>query len=602
MPAKPRVLEMVLDAYREGDLDESIRLVRTLVEAAPQATAPRQLLAALFASNGNGRQALAHYRRLLPQAVSRGEVIRSVAFQKQIDVYEQPDALAPGRWLTLQKQLREHGLPFLAEAPGGAGRPWTEAQLLALPRAWFERIAAETRFEILGLEPRMLDVDAGTVWEILAGRMLWSFALPDGRASAESLAAEGDAVHVDPGLARTARVSLLPELPVEALRFEAALARDLRLALTAGLHVTSTGAELTEETRALLPIRPRRREDLDDAPRVPLPNASTEPLRLPTPAEEPERPVPVAGDSSGWVDFGMVSLTETPVAAGGDGGSPAASDPSDGSERSATGGDAPAPDGAPEAIPVSGPHEPAVSGSEGMASGPASHSIPDRERIIDLPPFEAEPVGASAQSPDEAGSDRPADEPGASSAQEGHGPGAPGWVDHEAEEAGIAASQDLPEPAESAEVYMLSSAHDPFATSIGEPEQQVERRRHPRVSVSLASRLALLRLTGSRVTPVEGRLNDLSTSGFSIRFASTELGDSRAALADAVVAVDLDVPGPHGGLRLAAQVRWLECDEGGDEVRLGIEFVLLTEPDRRRIAGTLAAAALAAREQERKAA
>jgi hypothetical protein len=43
----------------------------------------------------------------------------------------------------------------------------------------------------------MLDVDAGTVWEILAGRMLWSFALPDGRASAESLAAEGDAVHVD---------------------------------------------------------------------------------------------------------------------------------------------------------------------------------------------------------------------------------------------------------------------------------------------------------------------------------------------------------------------------------------------------------------------
>jgi hypothetical protein len=72
---------MVLDAYREGDLDESIRLVRTLVEAAPQATAPRQLLASLFASTSNGRQALAHYRRLLPQAVARGEVIRSVAFQ-----------------------------------------------------------------------------------------------------------------------------------------------------------------------------------------------------------------------------------------------------------------------------------------------------------------------------------------------------------------------------------------------------------------------------------------------------------------------------------------------------------------------------------------
>ena len=135
MPAKPRVLEQVLDAYREGDLDECIRLVRTLVEAAPQATAPRQLLAALFASTGNGRLALAQYRRLLPQAADRGEVIRSIAFQKQIDVYERPDALAPGRWHVLQKQLREKGLPFLSEAPGSSGKPWTESQLLALPRA-----------------------------------------------------------------------------------------------------------------------------------------------------------------------------------------------------------------------------------------------------------------------------------------------------------------------------------------------------------------------------------------------------------------------------------------------------------------------------------
>jgi len=60
VPSKPRLLELVLDAYREGDLHECIRLVRTLVGAAPQATAPRQLLAALFSSTGNGRQALAH--------------------------------------------------------------------------------------------------------------------------------------------------------------------------------------------------------------------------------------------------------------------------------------------------------------------------------------------------------------------------------------------------------------------------------------------------------------------------------------------------------------------------------------------------------------
>jgi len=580
VPAKPRVLEQVLDAYREGDLDESIRLVRTLVEAAPQATAPRQLLAALFASNSNGRQALAHYRRLLPQAVARGEVIRSVAFQKQIDLYEKPDALAPGRWLTLQRQLRERGLPFLAEAPGNVGRPWTEAQLLALPRAWFERIAAETRFEILGLEPRALDVEAGTVWEVLAGRMRWSFALPDGRASAESLAAEGDAVHVDPGLARTARVSLVPELPVEALRFEAGLARDLRLALTAGLHVTRAGmAGLTQETRALLPIRPRRREDFDDAPRAPLPNAGTEPLKLPAPAKDAEQPAPVVGDGAGWVEFGVLSLSETPAAGGGGSSTPGASDAASGGEPGATGGDGDAP-----------------------ASEPPSHGIPEREHILDLPPSAAEPERAGAQSPEEVGSDRPAEESSVPAAQERHDPGAPGLEDRPAEEAGIAASQDMPEPIDSAEVYMLPSGSDSFPASIGDQEQQVERRRHPRVSVSLASRLALLRLTGSHVTPVEGRLNDLSTSGFSIRFASRELGASRGALADAVVAVDLDVPGPQGGLRLAGQARWLEVDEARDEVRLGIEFVLMTEPDRRRIAGTLAQAALAAREQERKAA
>lgn len=568
MPTKPRVLEQVLDAHREGDLDECIRLVRTLVEAAPQATAPRQLLAALFASTGNGRLALAQYRRLLPQAAERGEVIRSIAFQKQIDVYDRPDALAPGRWHVLQKQLRERGLPFLSEAPGSSGRPWTETQLLALPRAWFERIATETRFEILGLEQRALDVEAGTVWEVLAGRMRWSFALPDGRASAEALAAEGDVVHVDPGLARTARVTLVPELPVEALRFEAELARDLKLALTAGLHVSGTATGLTPETRSLLPTRPRRREDFDDVPRAPLPNADIEPLRLPPPDEDTERPAP--GDGAGWVEFGVLSLSEPPA---GDGG---------GASRDGTG------DGAGITLP------------------------PERERVLDLPPPEAESVGAEARAADEEVAEPPA---GPAAVSAGEGPAAdraadaPDSTGHApaddapvtADDAEVAVPEESP-PVDPAEVYLQPTSPDPIAGSIGEQEPQVERRRHPRVSVSLASRIALLRLSGSTVAPVEGQLGDLSTSGFNIRFESQALGASRGALVDAVVAVDLDLPGPRGGLRLAAQVRWLEVDDVRNEVRLGIEFVLLTEPDRRRIAGTLAQAALAAREQERRAA
>jgi PilZ domain-containing protein len=578
VPTKPRVLEQVLDAYREGDLDECIRLVRTLVEAAPQATAPRQLLAALFASTGNGRLALAQYRRLLPQSAERGEVIRSIAFQKQIDVYERPDALAPGRWHVLQKQLRERGLPFLSEAPGSSGRPWTETQLLALPRAWFERIAGETRFEILGLEQRALDVEAGTVWEVLAGRMRWSFALPDGRASAESLAAEGDVVHVDPVLARTARVTLVPELPVEALRFEAELARDLKLALTAGLHISGTAIALTPEGRGLLPTRPRRREDFDDMPRAPLPNAGVEPLRLPPPQEEDATPVPAGSDGAGWVEFGVLSLSEPPA---GDGG--------DASRDGATG-----------------------SGGDARITLP-----PERERVLDLPPPEAEPVSVEARIDDEAMAEGPAEPPAVPLAEEPVGSDvpetpvpasdAPAPVDDVPDDVPAPVDDEVPASevaplVDPAEVYLLQPSPDPIAGSIGDQEPQVERRRHPRVSVSLASRIALLRLSGSTVAPVEGQLSDLSTSGFSIRFASQGLGASRGALVDAVVAVDLDLPGPRGGLRLAAQVRWLEVDDIRNEVRLGIEFVLMTEPDRRRIAGTLAQAALAAREQERKAA
>ncbi len=539
MSPKPRLLELVLDAYREGDLHECIRLVRTLVEAAPQATAPRQLLAALFAGTGNGRLALAQYRRLLPQAVSRGEVIRAIAFQKQIDVYEPHESLPPGRWVALQRQLRERGQTFVTDAPGASERPWSEAQLLALPRAWFERIAAETRFEILGLEQRAIEVEAGTVWEVLAGRLRWSFALADGRSSAEALAAEGDAVHVDPGLAREARVSFVPELPVEALRFEAALARDLRQALSAGLHVAGAPVPgLTPETRALLPTRPRRREDLDETVGIPTADPGAGPARLPDPPEGSERTTPVDGDGAGWVDFGVLSLGgPTPADAGRD-GTPAAA----GTDAGIPAGD--------------------------VASDPAGSDVADRDG-----------VGSAAAPP-----------PVPSDAAVDPAPAVP------AADAGPA------EPAEADEAPVRAAGSASIAGSIGEADVTVERRRHPRVTVSFASRVALLRLAGSGLAPVEGQVGDLSTSGFSVRFANRILGASRGALTDAVVAVDMEIPGPQGPLRVAAQVRWLDADEVRDEARIGIEFVLLTETDRRRLAGTLARAALAAREQERKAA
>jgi len=565
VPSKPRLLELVLDAYREGDLHECIRLVRTLVEAAPQATAPRQLLAALFASTGNGRQALAHYRRLLPQAITRGEGIRAIAFQKQIDVHDDHEELAPGRWLDLQQQLRERGMPFVSETPGQVGRPWDESQLVTLPRAWFERIAAETRFEIVGLEYRAVDVEAGTVWEVLSGRMRWSFALPDGRASAEALAAEGDAVHVDPGLARTARVTLVPELPVEVLRFDAGLARDLKLALRAGLHVPGpTLAGITHEARALFPGRAQRHEDLDEPVRVPVAGSGMEPLKLPPP-ETPADAPPPRGDNGDWVEFGVLSLSDP--APSGDGADAAAADgdrplePAEPAEAFAA--DNASTSSAAEALPGDDQSRAPATPDESHAPAAPGSGIYEMPPRVDAHPHAAEALAAS--------------EPVAGDEAE-----APEAETSDEVERGEEWPPDMAEGLQSAPVPLAGQ------------EPNFERRRHPRVTVSLESRLALLRLSGSRVNPVRGQLGDLSTSGFSIRFANQELGPTHAALADAVVAVDIDLPGPNGALRLAAQVRWLDSEAIPGETRLGIEFVLLTEPDRRRIAGTLAKAALAA--------
>jgi hypothetical protein len=528
---KRRLMERVLLAYREGDLHECIRRVCTMVEAAPEATAPRQLLAALYSEAGNGRLAMVHYRKLLPQAVARGELFRSVAIQKQLDSLQPRESLEPGRWASLQTQLRSHGLPYLVAAPAGTGRPWVEAQFLALPRSWFERLALETRIQMLGLEPEPEDVDAGTVWEVLTGRLRWSFALPDGRASAEALAAEGDAIHIDPELAPRARVTFVPELPVECLRFEATLTRDLKAALAASRPVTSAAAEgFTPETRALLPIRPRRREDLDVAPRAPTTASGDGPPRLGALPAEGTQPKGVSRDSGDWIEFGVLSLSDASVPAA-DEGAPPARDEAD--------------------IDL-------TPGAPTRALGISAPADPQRERIVELPPPGSGPARKRG---------RPVVEP--------------------------------PGPVEMGDGLIIPPSSDPFAAPIPELGQLIERRTSPRVAVSFETRVALLRLKGSRVAPLRGELINLSPSGFGVRFAKRALGASRGALDDAVVAVELDIPGSDGPLRMAGQVRWIEVEEHGNEAQIGIEFVLMTEPERRRIAGTLASASLTTRDATR---
>ena len=485
------LLEHVLVAFREGDMDECIRLVRTLVDAAPLATAPRQLLASIFAQTGRGRLAVGHYRKLLTAAVARGEVVRAIAFQKQIDAFQAPEAHVPDRWAMLQRQLRAHDLSFLFVVPSSNGRPWTEAELLTLPQGWFERLAAETRFEYFGIDPRTIEAETGTVWEVLAGRLRWSFALSDGRASIEELAVEGEAIHVDPDLARRARLTLIPELPAETLRFDAGLVRHMKAALADAATSGPAAQGRAGGTRAPLPTRLPRWGD--------------------------PRPVaPDKGDGGDLLKFRVLSLGED-------------SSPS----TAAPFADAPAPTLSDASSAQSVPHA-----QEAEATAPSE----GRERESTEVPV------SDALGQEDLGSSR-SEESAAPSSIPGH-----------------------------------------------------ERRRHPRVAVSLESRLALLGLTDSPLTPIRGLLADLSTSGLSVRFTTRELGPSRGALADAVVAVDLELPGPAGAMRVAAQVHWLEMDEQTGEARLGIEFVLLTEPDRRRISGALARAALAAHAASQKAA
>lgn len=494
MPPSRRMLEDVLAAYRDSDWHECVRRVRPLVESAPLADGPRQLLASLYLRLGNRRLALPQYRRLLAAAVERGQLLRAIAFQRRVDLLD-ASAADPRRWTDLQTRLRTHGLPYLSVVPIGSARPWTEAQILALPREWFERAATESTLIVMGLAPGTVDTEANTLWEVIVGRTRWSLAFPDGRAGPESIAAEGDAIRLDPDLARRATISFLPELPTECMRFDAGLVAALRGVIrTRGHAIAADG--LTAETRALLPTRPQRQEDIDRTPE-PVPEAGEGPRRLALGA--PASPASLHRDAGEWLEHGMLSL------------------------------DSP-------------------SGGAPPPAAPGATEPPPRERTVDLP----------------AGDTRPAPRRGRPVVE-------------------------LPGPVELDHGLIIPPVPDPFAAPIPDLGKPVERRRGSRVGVSFASRLAMLRLAAPRLAPAEGTLTDLSTTGLGVRFPGASLGARRGALAGAVVAIDLDLPDGQTPLRVAGQVRWIEVDDAAGEVRFGIEFVLLTEPDRRRIAGALAA-------------
>ncbi|TMQ73420.1 MAG: hypothetical protein E6K81_04710 [Candidatus Eisenbacteria bacterium] len=524
MQTEQRLLKQVIAAHREGDLDECVRWVRTLVYAAPLATAPRHLLASLYMLTGEHRLALLHYRRLLSPAIENGEVFRSIALQKQIDDLLPARSLDSARWVSMRTRLRAHGVPPLPGSASSVGRPWLEAQFLGLSRAWFERVVTEGRTEVVGVGVAPEVVGVATVWEVVAGRLPWSYTLPDGRENPRAEAAEGDAIHIPSPIVEQLRVSFFPDLPVELLRFDAAMAAELRheLALRRGQGAAGEArpahqlgpahAAWTTRVQELAGARPKPTEET--GPKV---------LGLPSPGvAPPSEPSDSTGD---WLESGQIALPDGPEATDGDRApAPPAADDTSTNRRS----------------PVEPSPEPT------LAAAPPERRVSARARRRRK--RRASALGPVAEA--NAGSVEP-------------------------------------------------RAKGRFAGSIPAPEPAApgsERRRHPRVAVSFETRVALLRLRGSRVPPLRGELIDLSSSGLGLRVDRRGLGAAGGALAQAVVAVELDVPGPGGPLQVAGQVRRIEVDEARDEARIGIEFLLMTEPDRRRVSATIAGVALANRD------
>jgi hypothetical protein len=122
--------------------------------------------------------------------------------------------------------------------------------------------------------------------------------------------------------------------------------------------------------------------------------------------------------------------------------------------------------------------------------------------------------------------------------------------------------------------------HDPFAPkgTIGSP---IERRRTARVEVTCASRIAMAGIGGSRVRPIGGEVMDLSPLGVSIRFSGPNVWRSLAGFESAAIRLQIVPPSGGAPLELAGRVRSLEVSEARDEARLGVEFMLLTDADRK---------------------
>jgi hypothetical protein len=118
--------------------------------------------------------------------------------------------------------------------------------------------------------------------------------------------------------------------------------------------------------------------------------------------------------------------------------------------------------------------------------------------------------------------------------------------------------------------------------AVGAPH---ERRRRTRVAVALESKIAFLGEIGTLVSPLHGKLVDLSPGGLGVTFPAAQLRQARGVFADAILPVQLSLRGSGDPIELAARVAWIRkgsSAEGG-EARMGLEFISMSPENRSRL-------------------
>jgi hypothetical protein len=116
-----------------------------------------------------------------------------------------------------------------------------------------------------------------------------------------------------------------------------------------------------------------------------------------------------------------------------------------------------------------------------------------------------------------------------------------------------------------------------------------DRRKETRMAVNIQSRVALLGEVGTRVSPLHGKLLDLSRTGACVSFPSAQLRQAGGIYPDDVLPVRLAIAGEMEALVISARVAWVRLKGSGEmgvpprEAHMGLEWAALAPEKRSRL-------------------